>query len=304
MERAPLQLIGVPIDLGAGRRGVDMGPSALRIAGLAETLRSLGYVVHDGGNVDVPQRETLTEGESNLRFLEPIEQVCRRLYEKTSDALRGGRLPLSLGGDHSLAMGSVAAVADHARGEGGRVGVVWLDAHGDMNSPETSPSGNIHGMPLGCLLGEGAAQLTHIAARVPAIDPGDVALVGIRAIDDSEATAIRASGVHTYTMRDIDSRGIQAVMLDSIATLAERCDRLHVSFDVDFLDPGIAPGVGTRVRGGPNYREAHLVMELLADTGLVGSVDVVELNPILDRENTSAELATELLASLFGKRIL
>lgn len=304
MGRAPLQLIGVPIDLGAGRRGVDMGPSALRIAGLAETLRSLGYVVHDGGNVDVPQRETLEEGAPDLRFLEPIAQVCRRLYDSTTAALTRGRIPVVLGGDHSVAMGSVAAVADHARAGGGRVGVIWLDAHGDMNSPRTSPSGNIHGMPLGCLLGNGADPLVHIGSRVPAVDPQDVALIGIRAIDGPEATAIRASGVHTYTMRDIDSLGIQKVILDSIAILGERCDRLHVSFDVDFLDPEIAPGVGTRVRGGPNYREAHLVMELLADTGLVCAVDVVELNPILDRENTSAELATELLASLFGKRIL
>lgn len=304
MRARPLELIGVPIDLGAGRRGVDMGPSALRIAGLAEVLRGLDYEVFDGGNIDVPQRETLETGSPKLRYLEPIAQVCTRLYEATRASLDLGRIPLVLGGDHSVAMGSVAAVADHTRAQGGRVGVLWLDAHGDMNSPATTPSGNIHGMPLGCLLGDGAPCLTGIASRVPAVDADDVALIGIRAIDAPEAKVIVASGVHTYTMRDIDSRGMQDVVKQAIEALTERCDRLHVSFDVDFLDPGIAPGVGTRVRGGPNYREAHLVMELLADTGLVCSADVVELNPILDRENMSAQLATELLASLFGKRIL
>ncbi|MCO4768944.1 MAG: arginase [Deltaproteobacteria bacterium] len=300
----PVELIGVPIDLGAGRRGVDMGPSALRIAGLAGALEALGYVVVDGGNVEVPQREILDEGEPDLRFLGPINTVCRSLYAATLAALKAGRIPLTLGGDHSVAMGSVAAVADHARSEGGRVGVIWLDAHGDMNSPATTPSGNIHGMPLGCLLGDGAESLVNIASRVPAVDPEDVSLIGIRAIDPPEADVIRASRVNVFTMRELDARGVQAVMEEAVERLVPRCDRLHVSFDVDFLDPGIAPGVGTRVRGGPNYREAHLVMEILADTGLLCSADVVELNPILDRENTSGQLATELLASLFGKRIL
>ncbi len=299
-----IELIGVPIDLGAGRRGVDMGPSALRIAGISGVLEQLGHDVLDHGNLDVPQRETLTVGDEHLRFLEPIDAVCRDLYRATRAALDGGRIPITLGGDHSVAMGSVAAAADHARAEGGRVGLIWLDAHGDMNSPDTTPSGNIHGMPLGCLLGVGAESLTHIAERFPAVDPEDVALIGIRAIDPPEAAVIRASGVHTWTMRDIDQLGLRVVMEQAIATLMGRCDRLHVSFDVDYLDPMIAPGVGTRVRGGPNYREAHLTMELLADTDAVTSVDVVELNPILDRENASAQLATELLASLFGKRIL
>ncbi len=304
MSRRALELIGVPIDLGAGRRGVDMGPSALRIAGLAEALRGLDYEVHDGGNVDVPQRETLVQGDPTLRFLPAITTVCRSLYTATRRALEAGRAPVVLGGDHSVAMGSVAAAADHARAAGGRTGVIWLDAHGDMNSPETTPSGNIHGMPLGCLLGHGAEPLVTIAERVPAVDPEDVALIGIRAIDPPEADVIRASKVNVFTMRELDARGVNAVMEEAIECLLPRCDRLHVSFDVDFLDPGIAPGVGTRVRGGPDYREAHLVMEILADTGLVRGVDVVELNPILDRENTSGELATELLASLFGKRIL
>ena len=281
-----------------------MGPSAMRIAGLAQTLRALGHDVLDAGNVRVEQRETAQEGDPSLKFLEPIRQACVEVYATTAAMLEQGRCPLVLGGDHSLAMGSIAAVVDVARSRGERVGVVWLDAHGDMNSPDTSPSGNIHGMPLAVLLGRGPDALVRIGASTPVIAPDQVALVGIRAIDTAESAAIRSSGVHALTMRDVDERGMRAVIAEAIETLLSSCDRLHVSFDVDFLDPLIAPGVGTRVRGGPNYREAHLVMEMLADCGKVGSVDVVELNPILDRENVSAELVVELLASLFGRRIL
>ncbi len=281
-----------------------MGPSALRIAHIGETLAALGHDVKDAGNIDVPQRETADEGAADLRFLGPITQVCRSLYAATRSAVERQRIPIVLGGDHSVAMGSVAAVADAARARGERLGLIWLDAHGDMNGPATTPSGNIHGMPLACLLGRGAEALTSIAEQIPAVEPTDVALVGIRAIDESESQHILASGVRVWTMRAIDEHGIRVVIGDAIEDLRRRCDVLHISFDVDFLDPVIAPGVGTRVRGGPNYREAHLCMELLADSGLVRSVDIVELNPILDRENASAELAVELLASLFGKRIL
>ncbi len=298
-----LRLIGVPLDLGAGRRGVDMGPSALRIAGISGALESLGYRIEDAGNIAVPQREILPVGAPGLRYLEPIAEVCRALYAETTAALEADALPIALGGDHSLAVGSVAAAADHARASGDRMGLIWLDAHGDMNSAETSPSGNIHGMPLSCLLGEGAQDLTDIGTRSPSLDAGDVVLFGVRAVDSAEATVIRAAGIKTMTMRDLDSDGMQRVMEESLSHLAH-CSRLHISFDVDFLDPGIAPGVGTRVRGGPNYREAHLAMEMLADTGRVASVDVVELNPCLDRENETASLAVELLESLFGKRIL
>jgi len=298
-----LRLIGVPLDLGAGRRGVDMGPSALRIAGVSDALAAVGYHVEDAGNIDVPQRETLPVGDPGLRFLEPIVAVCRTLYSDTLAALDDGVLPITLGGDHSLAVGSVAAAADYARSHGERMGLIWLDAHGDMNSAESSPSGNIHGMPLACLLGTGADPLCNIGERSPSLDAGDIVLFGVRAVDAEEARLIRASGIKTMTMRDLDSRGMQQVMEEALAWLSE-CTRLHVSFDVDFLDPGIAPGVGTRVRGGPNYREAHLAMELLADTGKVASVDVVELNPCLDRENATARLSVELLQSLFGKRIL
>lgn len=298
-----VRLLGVPLDLGAGRRGVDMGPSALRIAGIAQELKELGFDVEDGGNVFVPQREEEASGDPTLRFLGPIAQVCRALYDRTLQACLEGRMPVVLGGDHSLAMGSVPAVAEAARREGGRVGVVWLDAHGDMNTPASSPSGNVHGMPLACILGSGHPALTGIGGPEPGVDPRDVALLGVRAIDRQEAEAIRATGVRTWTMRDVDQHGFAAVLQEAIAALAH-CDRLHVSFDVDFLDPGIAPGVGTRVRGGPNYREAHLVMELLAETGKVRSVDIVELNPILDTENATGRLAVELVGSLFGRSIL
>ncbi len=298
-----LRLIGVPLDLGAGRRGVDMGPSALRIAGVGEALAALGYHVEDAGNIDVAQRETLPIGDPSLRFLEPITEVCRQLYTDIGAALDDGVLPITLGGDHSLAVGSVAAAADYARRQGERMGLIWLDAHGDMNSAESSPSGNIHGMPLACLLGSGADALCNLGERSPALDARDIVLFGVRAVDAEEVVLIRAAGIKTMTMRDLDSRGMQQVMEEALACLSE-CTRLHVSFDVDFLDPGIAPGVGTRVRGGPNYREAHLAMELLADTGKVRSVDIVELNPCLDLENQTARLSVELLQSLFGKRIL
>ncbi len=304
VDQPAVRLIGVPLDLGAGRRGVDMGPSSLRIAGIASALQGLGCRVEDAGNIDVPQRETLGFGDDKLRFLGPISQVCRRLYQATTDALNEGLLPVILGGDHSLAIGSIAAAADAARAQGGRLGVFWLDAHGDMNTGRTTVSGNIHGMPLACLMGEGVETLTSVASRIPALDPEDVVLMGIRSIDDSESENIRRTGVHTVTMRNIDERGLRVVLSEAIERLLKHCDRLHVSFDVDFLDPSIAPGVGTRVRGGPNYREAHLVMEILADTGRVSSLDIVEVNPILDRENSTSELAVELVASLFGRRIL
>ena len=304
MPPSAIRLLGVPLDLGAGRRGVDMGPSALRLANLAQTLRNLGIRVEDGGNVIVPQRETLEEGDKSLRFLGPIATICHELAEMTRASLDAGAVPLVLGGDHSLAVGSVSAAADHARAHGERLGLVWLDAHGDMNTAGTSPTGNVHGMPLSCIIGDGPKEMLGVSHRIPAVDPGDVALIGIRALDQRESETVRRSGVNAWTMRDVDEKGVRGVMNEAVDRLLRRCTRLHVSFDVDFLDPSIAPGVGTRVRGGPTYREAHLTMELLADTGLVTSVDVVELNPILDRENDTAELVVELLCSLFGKRIL
>jgi arginase len=298
-----VQLIGVPLDLGAGRRGVDMGPSALRIAGVATALGELGLGVTDAGNIVVAQREELSTGAASHRYLAPIVECCRRLHGVALKALRAGHVPVVLGGDHSLAVGSIAAAADHADELGERLGVVWLDAHGDMNDGSTSPSGNVHGMPLAALLGRGAPTLVGVGRISPSLKPDQVALFGVRHIDAPEARVIRASGVHTTTMRDVDERGMRGALDAALGSLAD-CDRIHVSFDVDFLDAQLAPGVGTPVRGGPDYREAHLVMETLADTGRVTSVDVVELNPILDERNRSAEVAVELLQSLFGKRIL
>ena len=301
----PVELIGLPLDLGAGRRGVDMGANALRIAGLAGALVRIGYQVTDQGNIDVPQPETRASGDTRLRYLHEISEACRRLCSAVERALDADRLPLILGGDHSLAMGSIAAVSRHAQAHGHRLGVLWLDAHGDMNSPETTPSGNIHGMPLAVLLGNGHPDLVDIGGPGPSLSPNQVALVGVRDLDAPEAQIIRNSGVHVWTMRAVDEHSMKGVMERVLATLEEEgIDWLHVSFDVDFLDPGIAPGVGTRVRGGPSYREAHLGMEMLSDSGLVRSVDITELNPILDHENRSGELCVELISSLFGKRIL
>lgn len=296
-----IRLIGAPLDLGAGRRGVDMGPTALRIAGLSETLRGMGYAVTDAGNLPVPQRETLLEKDRNRRFAGPIGELCRRLSGSVTEALHMGATPLVLGGDHSLTMGSAAAAAAFAQAQGGRLGVLWLDAHGDMNTPDTTPSGNVHGMALAQLLGRFRDRSLGPSGIV---EGPDVALLGVRDLDDAEGPAILDAGVRVATMRDIDRQGLENVVKEHVGALLQRCTHLHVSFDVDFVDPDIAPGVGTPVRGGPTYRDAHLVMELLADTGAVLSVDVVEVNPVLDHGNRTAELAVDLLASLFGRKIL
>jgi arginase len=297
-----IRLIGAPLDLGAGRRGVDMGPTALRIAGLAPTLRGMGYEVTDAGNLPVPQRETLLEMDPRRRFAGPIGELCDRLHGSVSEALHMGVTPLVLGGDHSLTMGSAAAASAYVKARGGRLGILWLDAHGDMNTPETTVSGNVHGMSLSHLLGR---FQDPALGRGPASFTGaDVALLGVRDLDDAEGPAILDAGVRVATMRDIDRQGLETVVRTHVDALLKRCTHLHVSFDVDFVDPDIAPGVGTPVRGGPTYRDAHLVMELLADTGAVLSVDVVEVNPVLDHGNRTAELAVDLLASLFGRKIL
>jgi arginase len=297
------RLVGVPMDLGAGRRGVDMGPTALRLAGLAEALRGLGYEVSDAGNLHVPQRESLEEGDPCARFLEPIAAICQRLHGAVLESLQCGCVPLVLGGDHALSIGSISAAAKDAARRGQRLGVIWLDAHGDMNTAETTPSGNIHGMTVSCLLGRGRKALLHMGGA-PALYPEDIALIGVRDLDPGEVTAIRELGVRALTMRDLDRHGLHALCEEALEGMMRRCSRLHVSLDMDFVDPTAAPGVGTPVRGGPTFREAHLVMELLASTGCVSSVDVVEINPILDHGNTTAQLAVDLLSTLFGRRIL
>jgi arginase len=297
-------MIGVPLDLGASRRGVDMGPSTLRIAQLAERLRDLGHDVEDIGNLRIPDRASISGVSSPLGFLPTITDVCRELAAATAHAVRDGCAPLVLGGDHSLGAGSVAGVSTALAERGQRLGLVWLDAHGDLNTPDSTLSGNIHGMPVAHLLGHGDERMAGIASPAPAVRAGNVALVGIRDLDPAEREHARRFGVRLFTMREVDERGLKAVMEEAIALTGEGTDGIHLSLDMDWIDPDEAPGVGTAVRGGATYREAHLAMEMLADTGRVLSMDVVEINPVLDHYNRTAELAVGLVRSAFGLRIL
>lgn len=297
-------LIGVPLDLGGNRRGVDMGPSAIRIAGLAEQLARLGVEVTDKGDVPAPLPETKGPGDPKKRYVKEIAKVCQRLYQASAATLQQGALPIVLGGDHSLAAGSVAATAAWMRARGQALGVIWVDAHADINSPGTSPSGNVHGMPLAALLGREPVELARISGPEPAIRPEHTVLVGIRNLDDREKEIVKAAGVHAFTMKDIDRLGIGEVMDRAIAAASAGTGGIHVSFDLDVCDPTIAPGVGTPVKGGLDYREAHFVMEAVAESGRMVALDLVEVNPALDLRNTTAELATDLAASAFGKRIL
>ena len=300
-----IRIIGVPMDLGASRRGVDMGPSALRLANLEDRLRALGYAVDDCGNVRVPDRTTLPVVAGDGRdFLPAITDVCTELAELAANTVRAGAAPLVLGGDHSLGAGSVAGVATALAERGQRVGLIWLDAHGDLHTPETSHSGNVHGMPVAHLLGRGDERLARIASVFPAVREEHVAFVGLRDLDAPEREFIKASGVRAFTMRDIDERGLRAVMSDAIEIATSGTGGLHVSCDADWVDPSEAPGVGTPVRGGATMREAHLAMEMIHDSGALVGMDLVEINPILDRHNHTAELAVDLIASAFGRRIL
>lgn len=297
-------ILGAPLDLGAGRRGVDMGPSALRVAGLGARLGELGFRVEDLGNVGVAQQECAMAGPSSARYLGPIAASCRELAERVKEAVESGKIPLVLGGDHSLAVGTVSGVsaALKARGEG--LGVVWMDAHTDMNTPRTSPSGNVHGMPLACLVGSGPRELTHIFDYAPKVAARNVALVGIRDVDLAERALVKKSGVRVFTMREIDERGMKAVMAEALAVANEGTAGFHLSLDMDGVDPREAPGVGTPVRGGFSYREAHLAMEMAADTRRMRSMEVVEVNPVIDEANRTALLAVELTLSAMGKTIL
>ncbi len=299
-----LAIIGVPQDYGAGRRGVDMGPSAMRVANLNTSLAALGFAVEDYGNVSVDQPESLPPSNSTARHLPQIAHNCLRLSKMVEKAADDSRFPLVLGGDHSIAVGSVAGIAKHYRKKKQDIGVVWIDAHGDFNTPESSPSGNVHGMPLSSIIGQGPRELTHLRGQSPMVAAKNVALVGIRDIDAGEAANIRASGIHAYTMREIDERGMRAVIQDAIRVASEGTVGVHLSLDMDALDPVEAPGVGTPVRGGLNYREAHLAMELLHDSKKLVSMEVVEVNPVLDIANKTASLAVELVLSAMGKRIL
>ncbi len=292
-----VNIIGVPMDLGQSRRGVDMGPGALRYAGLDDRLRRLGYQVEDYGNITTPVRDTLPP-QGGLAFLPAVVHACEMMYQVGQEAIAASRLPLFIGGDHSIAVGTIGGVT-HA----GPSGLIWVDAHGDFNTPESSPSGNLHGMPLAALLGLGAPELVNLGRPGPTLAPADVVLIGVRNLDPREKVLLRESGIKIYTMREIDERGMAAVANEALERLSH-LSRLHVSLDMDSLDPGEAPGVGTPVPGGLTYREAHLLMEIIADCACVGSIDVVEINPILDERNRTARIAVELIASLLGQTIL
>jgi arginase len=296
---APVAVIGAALDLGAGRRGVDMGPSAIRYAGLEARLEALGRQVSDWGNVQTAVAEASTVGDARVRFLPEIIAACEQVAGLVARAVREGCLPLVLGGDHSVALGTIGGLAS----ENGPGGVLWIDAHGDLNRPQTSPSGNVHGMPLAAALALAGTEFASDAWPLPALEAERVAIVGVRALDDGERKLLEGLGVRVFTMSEIDRMGMEAVIREALAVIAGP-GFVHVSLDLDALDPEIAPGVGTPVRGGLSYREAPLAMELVAESGLAGSLEVVEVNPILDRENATAELAVELVASALGARIL
>lgn len=299
-----IRIIGVPMDLGASRRGVDMGPSALRVAGLQARLKQLGRQVEDIGNISVRQPEEQHYGEKNAKYLDEIAETCRGLAETVRKTLEADLLPLVLGGDHSIAVGTMAGVAGFFHKQSKRVGMIWLDAHGDMNTPESSPSGNVHGMPLASIMGYGPAELTELAGVKPMVEPRNVALVGVRDLDAKERRLMKESGVHVFTMRDIDERGMREVMAEALKFAGDDTAGIAVSLDMDFVDPSEAPGVGTPVRGGATYREAHLAMEMIADSRSMVSFELVEINPVIDLHNTTATLGVELVLSGLGKKIL
>ncbi len=299
-----IELLGVPMDLGSGRRGVDMGPSALRIAGVASALAAHGHRVVDGGDLDIKNMEEIPIGSRRARYLGEIARASNLLSKAVERICERKRFPLVLGGDHSIAIGTISGVASFCRKHKKRLGLLWVDAHSDIHVPKTSPSGNIHGMPLAALFGLGPKELTAVGGDEPKLDPTRVALVGIRSLEDGERRHLHDLGIRVYTMSEIDRDGIHTVMSDALARVTDGTDCLHVSFDLDAVDPALAPGVGTPVKGGLDYREAHLIMELIAASKRMTSMEVVEVNPILDERNRSAVLAVELLESAFGKRIL
>jgi arginase len=299
-----IRIIGVPMDLGASRRGVDMGPSALRVAGLQARIKQLGHHVEDMGNIAVKQAEEQHYGEKRAKYLTEISETCKELAGTVQKALEEGLLPVVLGGDHSIAVGTISGVSAHYRKQEKNVGYIWLDAHGDMNTPESSPSGNIHGMPLAAVMGYGAPELVELLGFKPKVQPQNVVLVGIRDLDAQEKRLVKKSGVHVFTMRDIDERGMREVMSDALKFAMDDTDAIGVSLDMDFVDPTDAPGVGTPVRGGVTYREAHLAMEMIADTEAMASLEIVEINPVIDEHNTTALLGVELVCSGLGKKIL
>ena len=292
-------IIGAALDLGAGRRGVDMGPSAIRYAGLDDRLQELGIECEDWGNVETVVAEATASGNPQARFLDQIKATCERIARAVATAVEEGRTPIVLGGDHSIALGTIGGLAS-VHGPGG---VLWFDAHGDLNTPATSPSGDIHGMPLAAALGRDPETFSSPAWPLPALDSERVVLLGVRSLDEGERAYVRESGIGIYTMSELDRRGIEATVGEALERV-EGAPFVHVSLDLDVVDPDVTPGVGTPVRGGLSYREAHLALELVAESGLMSSFEIVEVNPILDRGNETAALAVELAASAFGARIL
>ncbi|HKF57737.1 MAG TPA: arginase [Blastocatellia bacterium] len=299
-----VKIIGVPMDLGAGRRGVDMGPSVIRIAGLNQALARLGLDVRDAGNVHVNPPEAIGRTNHKARFLPEITAAAQELEQMVEAALTEGAMPVVLGGDHSIAIGSAAGVAAFYRSRGEKIGIIWLDAHTDINTPDTTPSGNIHGMPLAALLGRGAPELTGIGGFSPKVLPQHTVIIGARSVDPGEREMIKALGVRVYTMSELDERGMAEVIVEAIEIASRNTAGFHVTMDMDFLDPFYAPGVGTPERGGATYREAHLAMEKIADSGRILSVEVTEVNPLLDTANQTAQLAVELILSALGKKIV
>jgi arginase len=299
-----IRVIGVPLDLGQSRRGVDMGPSAVRVAGLEARLEAIGHIVEDGGNVAVAIPEQKKEGAANAKYLKEITATCTKTAELVMKTLEAGKVPLVLGGDHSLAAGTVAGVAEYYHRHHQKIGLLWIDAHSDMNTPDTSPSGNVHGMPLAALMGLGPVELGNIFDFSPKVRPENCVLVGIRDVDAYEKENIRKSGIEVFTMRDIDERGMRAVMEEALRMAGRGTAGYHVSLDMDWIDPEDAPGVGTPVWGGATYREAHLAMEIIADHGRLLSFEIVEVNPVIDEHNQTTDLAVELALSAFGKKIL
>jgi len=299
-----IRVIGVPLDLGQSRRGVDMGPSAVRVAGLEARLEALGHVVEDGGNVAVAIPEQKKEGHPHAKYLKEITATCTKHAELVLKTLEAGKVPLSLGGDHSMGAGTVAGVAEYYRKQNQRIGVIWIDAHTDINTPDSSPSGNVHGMPLAAIMGLGPPELANIFNFSPKVRPENCVLVGVRDIDSIEKEHVHRAGIEVFTMRDIDERGMRTVMEEALRMAGRGTAGYHVSLDMDWVDPEDAPGVGTPVRGGATYREAHLAMEIIADHGRMLSMEIVEVNPVIDEHNRTADLAVELALSAFGKKIL
>ena len=299
-----VRIIGVPMDLGQSRRGVDMGPSALRGAGLQASIKKLGLQVEDIGNLSVKQPEEMPIGEKRAKYLEEIAETCGDIAAAAEKSLSEGFLPLVLGGDHSIAAGVAAGVANYFRKDKKQIGYLWLDAHGDMNTPESSPSGNVHGMPLAAIMGYGAPELVDLLGFKPKAEPGNIVIVGARDLDAQERKIVKKSGIHVFTMRDIDERGMREVMSDALKYAMDDTAGIAVSLDMDFVDPVDAPGVGTPVRGGATYREAHLAMEMIADSDVLASLEIVEINPVIDEHNQTAVLGVELILSALGKKIL